>query len=64
MGLQVARFLMKTVSQLGSGKAPAGTTAYMGRAQHLLQCRSNVRKGESPRIYDEFITFFFIDLFS
>ncbi|KAL1211138.1 putative peroxisomal acyl-coenzyme A oxidase 1.2 [Cardamine amara subsp. amara] len=44
--LQVARFLMKTVSQLGSGKAPAGTTAYMGRAQHLLQCRSGVQKAE------------------
>ncbi|KAJ0262123.1 putative peroxisomal acyl-coenzyme A oxidase 1.2 [Hirschfeldia incana] len=44
--LQVARFLMKTVSQLGSGKAPAGTTAYMGRAKHLLQCRSSVRKAE------------------
>jgi acyl-CoA oxidase len=41
--LQVARFLMKTVSQLGSGKAPSGTTAYMGRAKHLLQCSSGVR---------------------
>ncbi|CAH2059211.1 unnamed protein product [Thlaspi arvense] len=44
--LQVARFLMKTVSQLGSGKVPAGTTEYMGRAQHLLQCRSKVQKAE------------------
>ncbi|KAG2332706.1 hypothetical protein Bca4012_017727 [Brassica carinata] len=44
--LQVARFLMKSVSQLSSGKAPAGTTAYMGRAKHLLQCRSSVRKAE------------------
>ncbi|CAA7020357.1 unnamed protein product [Microthlaspi erraticum] len=44
--LQVARFLMKTVSQLGSGKAPAGTTEYMGRAQHLLKCRSSVKKAE------------------
>ncbi|KAF3601346.1 hypothetical protein F2Q69_00034363 [Brassica cretica] len=44
--LQVARFLMKTVSQLGSGKAPVGTTAYMARAQHLLQCRSGVQKAE------------------
>ncbi|VVB02227.1 unnamed protein product [Arabis nemorensis] len=44
--LQVARFLMKTVSQLGSGKAPTGTTSYMGKTQHLLQCRSSVRKAE------------------
>lgn len=49
MGFQVARFLMKTVSQLGSGKSPAGTTEYMGRAQHLLKCRSNVRKGDFPK---------------
>ncbi|KAL4348018.1 hypothetical protein GQ457_17G020750 [Hibiscus cannabinus] len=40
--LQVARFLMKTVSQLGSGKKPVGTTAYMGRAEHLMQCRCEV----------------------
>lgn len=46
MDLQVARFLMKTVSQLGSGKAPSGTTAYMGRAKHLLQCSSGVRNGD------------------
>ncbi|RID69711.1 hypothetical protein BRARA_C01789 [Brassica rapa] len=44
--LQVARFLMKTVAQLSSGKAPAGTTAYMGRAKHLLQCRSSIQKAE------------------
>ncbi|KAJ8774314.1 hypothetical protein K2173_011117 [Erythroxylum novogranatense] len=44
--LQVARFLMKTVSQLPSGKKPVGTTAYMGRAEHLLQCRCNVQKAE------------------
>jgi acyl-CoA oxidase len=44
--LQVARFLMKTVAQLGSGKVPVGTTAYMGRAAHLLQCRSGVQKAE------------------
>lgn len=37
---------MKTVAQLGSGKVPVGTTAYMGRAAHLLQCRSGVQKGE------------------
>ncbi|XP_038970723.1 peroxisomal acyl-coenzyme A oxidase 1-like [Phoenix dactylifera] len=40
--LQVARFLMKTVSQLGSGKQPVGTTAYMGRAQHLMQYKCDV----------------------
>ncbi|KAK9927610.1 hypothetical protein M0R45_024786 [Rubus argutus] len=44
--LQVARFLMKTVSQLPSGKKPIGTTSYMGRAEHLLQCHSNVQKAE------------------
>ncbi|EOA26709.1 hypothetical protein CARUB_v10022793mg [Capsella rubella] len=43
--LQVARFLMKTVSQLSSGKVPSGTTAYMGKAKHLLQCSSGVQKG-------------------
>lgn len=42
---------MKTVSQLGSGKAPVGTTAYMARAQHLLQCRSGVQKGEFSSSY-------------
>ncbi|KAI4364840.1 hypothetical protein MLD38_020878 [Melastoma candidum] len=44
--LQVARFLVKTVSQLGSGKVPVGTTAYMGRARHLIQCKSNVQSAE------------------
>ncbi|KAH0974057.1 hypothetical protein GBA52_015956 [Prunus armeniaca] len=44
--LQVARFLMKTVSQLPSGKKPVGTTSYMGRAEHLIQCRCNVQKVE------------------
>ncbi|XP_054795744.1 peroxisomal acyl-coenzyme A oxidase 1-like [Prosopis cineraria] len=44
--LQVARHLMKTVSQLGSGKKPVGTTAYMGRVEHLMQCRSDVQKAE------------------
>ncbi|CAA0825413.1 Peroxisomal acyl-coenzyme A oxidase 1 [Striga hermonthica] len=42
----VARFLMKTVSQLGSGKQPVGTIAYMGRIEHLMQCRCNVQKAE------------------
>ncbi|XP_010941056.1 peroxisomal acyl-coenzyme A oxidase 1 [Elaeis guineensis] len=44
--LQVARFLMKTVSRLGSGKQPVGATAYMGRAQHLMQCKCDVRGAE------------------
>lgn len=44
--LQVARFLMKTVSQLGSGKQPVGTIAYMGRAENLLQTRCSVQKAE------------------
>ncbi|GJW37967.1 peroxisomal acyl-coenzyme A oxidase 1-like protein [Tanacetum coccineum] len=36
MMLQVARFLMKTVSELGY-KKPLGTTAYMGRVKTLMQ---------------------------
>ncbi|XP_074304778.1 peroxisomal acyl-coenzyme A oxidase 1-like [Silene latifolia] len=44
--LQVARFLMKTVSQLGSGKQLGGTIAYMARAEHLLQSRCSVQEAE------------------
>ncbi|KAG8094182.1 hypothetical protein GUJ93_ZPchr0012g20579 [Zizania palustris] len=44
--LQVARFLMKTVSQLASGKQPVGTTAYMGNIQYLLQCTCGVTTAE------------------
>ncbi|KAK9716337.1 hypothetical protein RND81_06G226500 [Saponaria officinalis] len=44
--LQVARFLMKTVAKLGSGEPFAGTIAYMGRAEHLMQSRCPVRKAE------------------
>ncbi|GAV77995.1 ACOX domain-containing protein/Acyl-CoA_dh_M domain-containing protein [Cephalotus follicularis] len=44
--LQVARFLMKTVSQLGSGKKAVGTTAYMGRVEQLMQCRCDVQNAE------------------
>ncbi|CAM0912317.1 unnamed protein product [Alopecurus aequalis] len=44
--LQVARFLMKTVSQLASGKQPVGTTAYMGNIQYLMQCKSAVTTAE------------------
>lgn len=46
---------MKTVSQLGSGKAPVGTTAYMARAAHLLQCRSGVEKGEFSSLLCSFL---------
>lgn len=44
--LQVARFLMKTVSQIGSGKQPVGTISYMGRVEHLLKSRCNVQRAE------------------
>ncbi|KAF4374737.1 hypothetical protein F8388_020258 [Cannabis sativa] len=43
--LQVARFLMKTVSQLVSGKKPVGTTSYLGRVEHLMQSQPNLRIG-------------------
>ncbi|KAF3324707.1 peroxisomal acyl-coenzyme A oxidase 1-like isoform X1 [Carex littledalei] len=44
--LQVARFLMKTVSQLTTGKKPVGTTAYMGNIEHLMQCRCTVNTAD------------------
>ncbi|CAI8609564.1 unnamed protein product [Vicia faba] len=44
--LQVARHLMKTISQLGSGKKPVGTVAYMGRVEQLMESRSDVQKAE------------------
>ncbi|XP_077236610.1 peroxisomal acyl-coenzyme A oxidase 1-like [Tasmannia lanceolata] len=44
--LQVARFLTKTVSLVGSGKMPVGTTAYMGRVEHLMKCTCDVRSAE------------------
>ncbi|OIV94075.1 hypothetical protein TanjilG_05455 [Lupinus angustifolius] len=44
--LQVARHLIKTISQLGSGKKPVGTTAYLGRLEQLLQYHSDVQKAE------------------
>ncbi|CAI0413141.1 unnamed protein product [Linum tenue] len=44
--LQVARFLMKTVAQLPSGKKPVGTTAYLGRVEHLMQYRCGVQNAE------------------
>lgn len=43
--MQVARHLMKTISRLGSGKKPVGTTAYMGRVEHLMQSQCDVQKG-------------------
>ncbi|XP_027335034.1 peroxisomal acyl-coenzyme A oxidase 1-like isoform X1 [Abrus precatorius] len=44
--LQVARHLMKTISQLGSGKKPVGTTSYIGQVEQLMQYRSDVQKAE------------------
>ncbi|XXG75819.1 hypothetical protein AAC387_Pa08g0309 [Persea americana] len=44
--LQVARFLMKAISQLGSGKLPVGTTTYMQRAEQLMQCTSDVHSAQ------------------
>ncbi|KAL1316042.1 peroxisomal acyl-coenzyme A oxidase 1 [Arachis duranensis] len=44
--LQVARHLMKTVSQLDSGNKPTGTTAYLGQVEKLLQYRSDVQRAE------------------
>ncbi|KAJ4952876.1 hypothetical protein NE237_029708 [Protea cynaroides] len=44
--LQVARFLMKTISQLGSGIKPVGTTAYMGQVEHLRQCQCDVQRAD------------------
>lgn len=43
--LQVARFLMKTLSQLGSGKKPSGTAAYLGNVQRLATQNCEVTKG-------------------
>ncbi|XP_024984883.1 peroxisomal acyl-coenzyme A oxidase 1-like isoform X2 [Cynara cardunculus var. scolymus] len=43
--LQVARFLVKTVSELGY-KQPVGTTAYMGRMAALMQNNCAVRTAE------------------
>lgn len=43
--LQVARFLMKTISQLGSGKKPSGTAAYLGNVKLLMIENCKVTKG-------------------
>ncbi|XP_058778181.1 peroxisomal acyl-coenzyme A oxidase 1-like [Vicia villosa] len=44
--LQVARHLVKTISQLGSGKQPVGTTAYLARLEQLSQYQSDVTRAE------------------
>nr|XP_007155689.1 hypothetical protein PHAVU_003G222800g [Phaseolus vulgaris]ESW27683.1 hypothetical protein PHAVU_003G222800g [Phaseolus vulgaris] len=43
--LQVARHLIKSISQLRSGKKPVGTTSYIGRVEQLMLYRSDVQKG-------------------
>ncbi|KAE8783856.1 Peroxisomal acyl-coenzyme A oxidase 1 [Hordeum vulgare] len=42
----VARFLMKTVSQVATGNQPVGTVAYIGNIHHLMQCKSAVNTAE------------------
>ncbi|KAI5020101.1 hypothetical protein ZWY2020_044989 [Hordeum vulgare] len=44
--LHVARFLMKTVSQVATRNQPVGTVAYMGNIHHLMQCKSAVNTPE------------------
>ncbi|KAG4930433.1 hypothetical protein JHK84_047414 [Glycine max] len=44
--LQVARHLIKTISQLGSRKKPVGTTSYIGRVEQLMQYHSDFQKAE------------------
>ncbi|KAK8471432.1 hypothetical protein PHAVU_003G222800 [Phaseolus vulgaris] len=44
--LQVARHLIKSISQLRSGKKPVGTTSYIGRVEQLMLYRSDVQKEE------------------
>jgi len=41
----VARHLIKSISQLGSGKKPVGTTSYIERVEQLMVYRSDVEKG-------------------
>eukprot|EP00250_Pteridium_aquilinum_P017481 c2364_g1_i1 orf=79-2094(+) len=43
--LQVARFLMKTVSQVGKGNNPSGTAAYLGNLRHLMTENCKVIQG-------------------
>ncbi|PNX55941.1 peroxisomal acyl-CoA oxidase 1-like protein, partial [Trifolium pratense] len=42
----VARYLIKTISQLGSGNKPVGTTAYLARVEQLIQYQSDVKRAE------------------
>ncbi|KAJ3672552.1 hypothetical protein LUZ60_007273 [Juncus effusus] len=54
--LQVARFLMKTVAQLATGKKPVGTTAYMGNIEYLMQSKCDVQTAEdwlNPKVIRE-----------
>ncbi|WVZ21740.1 hypothetical protein V8G54_000284 [Vigna mungo] len=46
--LQVARHLIKTISNLGSGKKPVGTTSYIGRVEQLMLYHSDVQKVPNP----------------
>ena len=50
--MQVARFLVKTVARLGSGKNPGGTTTYMGNIEHLMQCKSSASSGNLASMSD------------
>lgn len=43
--LQVARFLMKTLQQLGS-KKPVGTAAYLGRLEYIMENNCNVSQAK------------------
>lgn len=43
--LQVARFLMKTISQVGTGKIPSGTAAYLSNLGGLMSENCKVTKG-------------------
>lgn len=48
---------MKTASQLGSGKKPTGTTAYLGRVQDLMQCRCEVQTGNILLVLFSYVLF-------
>ena len=54
---------MKTVSQLGSGKQPVGTTAYMGQVSDLMQCQCAVQRG-NPLFTEPFLSFYYLLVFS
>lgn len=55
--LQVARFLMKTVSQAQRGNIPSGTAAYFGNLRQLMTDNCKVTKGKCL-----FVMFLAIDL--